>query len=79
MLTVFTIIRNSMKIPTDHKIILAIRMLVVGLIVILAVIVTTSFIWIQSDQVIAPPSLRMMNWLWRVFICQCSDMSATFS
>lgn len=72
MLTVFTNIRNSMKIPTNSKIIFASQMLVIGLIVIMAVIVTTGFVWMETDHVIAPPGLRMMDWLWRMFVCRCS-------
>ncbi|HKY55897.1 MAG TPA: hypothetical protein VJM08_16390 [Anaerolineales bacterium] len=53
------------------KIMPASRVLVMGLIVILAIALATGFIWIQTDQVIAPPSLRLLNWLWKVFICQC--------
>jgi hypothetical protein len=47
------------------------RVLVIGLIAILGVAATTGFIWMQSDPVIAPPGLRMMDWLWRVFVCRC--------
>ena len=71
MFTVFTNICNSKKILTYHKIIPASRALVIGMIVILAVAVTTGFVWMQTDQVIVPPSLRVMDWLWRVFVCRC--------
>lgn len=47
------------------------RVLVIGLVAILGVAVTTGFIWMQSDPVIAPPGLMMMDWLWRVFVCRC--------
>lgn len=53
------------------KVLTADRALVMRLIVILAIAVTTGFIWIQTDQVIAPPSLRLLDWLWKVFICRC--------
>jgi hypothetical protein len=56
---------------TYLKVILNRRALVIGLIVILSVIVTTGFIWVQSDPVIAPPGLRILNWLWSVFVCRC--------
>lgn len=56
---------------TYLKAILNRRVLVIGLIAILGVAVTTGFIWMQSDPVIAPPGLRMMDWLWRVFVCRC--------
>jgi len=48
------------------------RALVIGLIVILGIAVTADFVWIQTDQVIAPPGFRLMGWLWRVFVCRCS-------
>jgi hypothetical protein len=44
------------------------RRLVIGLLVLLALAVTTGFVWMQTDHVIAPPGLRMMNWLWSVFV-----------
>ena len=47
------------------------RVLVTGLLIILAVAVTTGFIWMQTDQVIAPPDLSLMDGLWRLFICRC--------
>ena len=47
------------------------RMLVIGLLVILGVAVTTGFVWIQTDHVITPPGLRIMSWLWSVFVCRC--------
>jgi hypothetical protein len=56
---------------TYPKVILNRRVLVIGLIVILSVIVTTGFIWMQSDPVIAPPGLRILNWLWSVLVCRC--------
>jgi len=57
---------------TYPKVILNRRVLVIGLIVILGVVVTTGFVWIQADQVIAPPGLRVLDWLWRVFVCRCA-------
>ncbi len=27
--------------------------------------------WIQADPVIAPPGVRVLDWLWRVFVCRC--------
>lgn len=56
---------------TYPKVIFNRRTLVIGLIVILSVIVTTGFIWMQSDPVIAPPGLRILNWLWSVLACRC--------
>jgi hypothetical protein len=51
--------------------ILSRRVLVIGLLAILGVAATTGFIWMQSDPVIAPPGLRMMDWFWRIFVCRC--------
>ena len=54
------------------KIMPANRALLSGLIVIVAIAVTTGFIRIQTDQVIAPPGLRVLDWFWRVFVCRCT-------
>jgi hypothetical protein len=43
-------------------------MLMIGLLVILAIAVTVGFAWMQMDQVIAPPELRLLDWLWRAFV-----------
>ena len=61
----------SMKIHTYLKVMPASRALVIGLILILAIAVTSGFVWIQTDQVIAPPGLRVLDWLWTVFVCRC--------
>ena len=45
--------------------------LVTTLIVIVAIAVTTGFVWMQTDQVIAPPGLRVLDWFWKVFVCRC--------
>lgn len=55
--------------PSSYpKVILSRRMVLIGLIVILGAIVTTGFVWLQTDHVIAPPGLRMMDWFWRAFV-----------
>ena len=59
------------KIHAYLKVMPASRALVIGLILILATAVTSAFIRIQTDQVIAPPGLRVLDWLWRVFVCRC--------
>ncbi len=43
------------------------RTLVIGLLVILGIVLIAGFVWMQTDQVIAPPSLRVLDWLWRMF------------
>ena len=47
------------------------RVLVTGLIIILAITVTTGFVWMHTDHVIAPPGLRLIDGLWKLFICRC--------
>jgi len=61
-----------LKINTYLKTVPAGRTFVIGLIMILGVAVTTGFVLIQMDQTIAPPGLRVLDWLWRVFVCRCS-------
>ncbi len=62
----------SAQIFVDLKAIFTSRALGLGLIVILIVIGITSLVWIQMDQVIAPPKLRILDWLWKVFVCRCN-------
>ena len=64
---------NSMSTNTfiDTKVIRIRHMVVIGLMIMLGIAVTTGFAWMQTDQVIAPPGLRIMDWLWRVFVCRC--------
>ena len=50
------------------------RVLVTGLMILLAVAVTTGFVWMQTDHVIAPPGLRLIEGLWRLFICRCPPL-----
>jgi len=47
------------------------RVLVIGLIIILSIAVTTGFVWMQTDHVIAPPGLRLIDAYWRFFVCRC--------
>ena len=62
----------SAQIFIDLKAIFTSRALGLGLTVVLIVIVITSLVWIQADQVIAPPELRILDWLWKVFVCRCN-------
>jgi hypothetical protein len=50
------------------------RVLLTGLMIILAVVVTTGFVWTQADHVIAPPGLRLINAFWTLFICRCPPL-----
>jgi hypothetical protein len=43
-----------------------------ALILMTAIAVTSGFVHIQMDQVIAPPGIRVLDWLWKVFICHCA-------
>lgn len=52
--------------------------LVVLLIVVLGVAVTYGFVRMQTDQVIAPPGLRLMEAYWKFFICRCLDFPLPF-
>ncbi len=56
---------------TYSKVIIVRRLLVIGVITILGLAVTTGFVLLQTDHSIAPPHIRVMDWLWRVFICGC--------
>ena len=47
------------------------RVLLIGLMILLSIAVTTGFVWMQTDQVIAHPGLRLIDGLWRFFICRC--------
>ena len=60
----------STKIRTHLNFIPASRTLIIGLFITLAIAVTTGFVWMQTDQVIAPPGLRALDWLWRIFVCR---------
>lgn len=44
------------------------RVLMIGILLILALGVIVAAGWLQADYVIAPPPLRLMNWLWGIFI-----------
>ena len=49
---------------TYHKVIQKRPVLIIGLIIILGIAITTGFVWMQTDNVIAPPGLRVLHWLW---------------
>lgn len=50
------------------------RVLLIGLVILLGVAVTTGFVWMHTDHVIAPPGLRLMDELWTLFICRCPPL-----
>jgi hypothetical protein len=55
------------------------RVLLTGLTIILAVAVTTGFVWTHTDPVIAPPGLRLIEGLWKFFVCRCPVFPELFS
>jgi hypothetical protein len=38
---------------------------------ILILVVSTGFVWMATDQSIASPTIRTMDFLWRLFVCRC--------
>jgi len=52
--------RSPIGYLANHKI-------AVGLVILLAVLLTSGFVWLQTDHVIAPLGLRIMDQLWRLF------------
>jgi len=63
----------SINTSDAQKVIPTRRVLITGLITLFAIAVITGFVWIQTDQVMAPPGLRIMDALWRFFVCRCPD------
>jgi len=61
----------SINTSASPKVIPLRRMLVIGLFIILGIAVTIGFVWIQTDHIIAPLGLRLMDQLWTLFICRC--------
>ena len=64
----------SVNTSASPKVITVRRMLLIGLIFILGIALTTGFVWIQTDHAIAPPGLRLLDGLWRFFICRCPSL-----
>lgn len=38
---------------------------------ILILVISTGFVWMATDQMIAPPIVRTMDLLWRLVVCRC--------
>jgi hypothetical protein len=38
---------------------------------ILILLISTGFVWMVTDQVIAPPIVRTMDLLWKLVVCRC--------
>jgi hypothetical protein len=61
----------SINTSASPKVIPIRRVLLTGLIVILSITVTAGFVRMQTDHVIAPPGLRLIDAYWRFFVCRC--------
>jgi hypothetical protein len=55
------------KIYTYLKVPAIQRILVIGLLLMMAFAATTGFVWVETNPVIAPARLRMLTWLWSLF------------
>lgn len=55
---------------TFHKLIQNRHVLAFGLIMVLSFAVSTAFVAMQTDHLIAPPGLRLLDGLWRLFFCR---------
>jgi len=60
-----------MKTQTLLKSLPSISGLKVKLIGILVLGISTGFVWMATDQTIAPPLVRTMDFLWRLVVCRC--------
>jgi hypothetical protein len=65
----------SINASTSLKTIPIRRMFVTVLIIILGIALITGFVWIRTDHSIAPPGLRLLDELWRLFICRCISLA----
>jgi len=54
------------------------RVLVIGLIIILGIAITTGFVWMHTDHVIAPPGLRLIDGLDTVYLPVPSSLGNPF-
>jgi hypothetical protein len=46
-------------------------LLKIRLLALLLLLISTGFVWMATDQVIAPPLVRAGDLLYRLFICRC--------
>jgi hypothetical protein len=37
----------------------------------MVLVISTGFVWMATDQVIAPSIMRILDLLWRLFVCRC--------
>lgn len=54
------------------------RAAVIRLMIVLGIAVTTGFVWLQAGHVIAPPGLRLLDALWKLFVCRCPTFHHLF-
>jgi len=53
-------LKNFLKMTVSN------RLFVIGLIVLMTLLATSGFVWMQTEHTIAPPGLRIMATLWRL-------------
>ena len=49
------------------------RVLVAGLMILLAITITTGFVWIYTNRVVVSSGLNLIGDLWKLFICRCPN------
>ncbi len=60
-----------MKTQTLLKSMPAVSGLKVKIVGIVVLVISTGFVWMATDQVIAPPITQALDLLWRLFVCRC--------
>ncbi len=60
-----------MKMQSLLKSMPAISDLKVKIIGLMVLAISTGFVWMATNQVIAPPITRILDLLWRLFVCRC--------
>lgn len=60
-----------MKTQTLLRSLPAVSGLKVKIIGLLVLGISTGFVWMATDQTIAPPLVRTLDIFWRLFVCRC--------
>ncbi len=60
-----------MKTQSFLKQMSAVAGLKVKIIGLMVLVISTGFVWMATDQVIAPPITRTLDLLWRLLVCRC--------
>jgi hypothetical protein len=47
---------------------MGLKVKIMGMVIL---VISTGFVWMATDQVIAPPVLRTFDLLWRIVVCRC--------